>query len=322
MAETILVTGVAGFIGSRLARALLDRGDRVIGIDNLNDYYAQVHKQRHLADLLPSERFTFSQTDLIDAAGLLDLMRRHSPSAVAHLAAMAAVRYSVQHPLVYGTANVQGSMNLLDAARQCRSPRTVLASTGSVYGSSTPVPFVESAAADRPLAPYPASKRAMELMAHSFHHLFKLPVTVLRFFNVYGPHGRPDMMPWQWTKLILRGQPLSLYNAGHLKRDWTFIDDIVSGFLAALDRPLGYEIINLGCSHPVENLDFVRTLEKLLGREAKIVDAPCPPSEPLVTYADITKARTMLGYEPRVNVEEGLRRFIDWADREKAFETE
>lgn len=320
MAETTFVTGVAGFVGSRLAKALLERGDCVIGIDNLNDYYPLVHKKRHLADLQPHEQFTFAQIDLTDAPGLLNLMRQHSPAAVAHLAAMAAVRYSVQHPLIYGTANVQGSMNLLDAARQAGSPRMVLASTGSAYGASTPVPFVETAAADRPLAPYPASKRAMELMAHSYHHLFKLPVTILRFFNVYGPHGRPDMMPWQWTQMILRGEPLTLYNAGRLKRDWTYIDDIVAGFISALDHPFGYEIINLGCSNPVENIEFVRTLEKLLGRDAKIVDAPCPASEPLVTYADITKARNLLGYQPKVNVEEGLSRFIQWANDGKVFD--
>lgn len=320
MAETILVTGVAGFVGSRLARALLDRGNRIIGIDNLNDYYALAHKQRHLADLLPSDRFTFKQMELSDPAGLLNLMREHSPAAVAHLAAMAAVRYSVQHPLLYGTVNVQGSMNLMDAARQAGCARMVLASTGSTYGANTPVPFIETAAADRPLAPYPASKRSMELMAHSFHHLFKLPITVLRFFNVYGPHGRPDMMPWQWTRMILAGEPLTLYNGGKLKRDWTYIDDIVAGFIAALDRPFGYEIINLGCSNPVDNLEFVRTLEKLLGRQAKIIDAPCPASEPLVTYADISKARRLLGYEPKVNVEEGLRRFIEWARDERVFE--
>lgn len=320
MAETIFVTGAAGFVGSRLAKALLDRGDRVIGIDNLNDYYDLTHKRRHLADLLPSDHFSFTQLDLTDAPGLLKLMREVSPTAVAHLAAMAAVRYSVQHPLIYGTANVQGSMNLLDAARQVGSPRVVLASTGSVYGSTTPVPFVETAAADRPLAPYPASKRAMELMAHSYHHLFKLRTTILRFFNVYGPHGRPDMMPWQWTQLILSGQPLTLYNAGRLKRDWTYIDDIVSGFISALDHPLEYEILNLGCSNPVENIEFVRTLERLLNREAKIVDAPCPASEPLVTYAEITKARNLLGYQPKVNVEEGLSRFIRWASDEKVFD--
>jgi UDP-glucuronate 4-epimerase len=311
--ETILVTGAAGFVGSQLAKVLLERGDRVIGVDNLNDYYPLVHKRRNLADLLPNDRFTFVEKDLQDAKGIADLMREHQPAAIAHLAAMAAVRYSVEHPLIYGQVNVQGSMNLMDAGRKIGTPRMVLASTGSAYGSSTPVPFVESAPADRPLAPYPASKRSMELLAHSYQHLFKLPVTILRFFNVYGPHGRPDMMPWQWTRMILRGEPLTLYNGGRLRRDWTYIDDIVAGFVAALDRPFkDYEILNLGCSRPVENLEFVRTLEKLLEREAKIVDAPCPPSEPLVTYADISKARKLLGYDPKVNVEEGLARFIQW----------
>jgi UDP-glucuronate 4-epimerase len=316
MGETILLTGAAGFVGSRLAKALLARGDRVVGLDNLNDYYPLVHKKRHLADLLASDRFTFVQMELSDVAGLQKLVQEHRPAAVAHLAAMAAVRYSVQHPLLYGTVNVQGSMNVMEAARQGGNVRVVMASTGSVYGATTPVPFVETAAADRPLAPYPASKRSMELMAHSFHHVFKLPVTILRFFNVYGPHGRPDMMPWQWTRMILRGEPLTLYNAGRLKRDWTYVDDIVAGFMAALDKPLGYEIINLGCSRPVENIEFVRTLERLLGRQAIIKEAPCPPSEPLITYADITKARRLLGYEPKVNVEEGLARFIRWVQDE------
>ena len=310
--QTILVTGAAGFVGSRLSRALLERGDRVIGLDNLNDYYALVHKQRHLADLLPSDRFIFIEKDLQDPDALMRIMREHQPQAVAHLAAMAAVRSSVQHPLLYGHVNVQGSMNLMDATRQSGNPPMVLASTGSAYGADTPVPFVETAPADKPLAPYPASKRSMELMAHSFHHLFRTPITILRFFNVYGPHGRPDMMPWQWSRMILQGEPLTLYNGGRLKRDWTYIDDIVAGFIAALDRPLGYELFNLGCSRPVENLEFVRTLEKLLGQKAKIVDAPCPPSEPLVTYADISKARRLLGYDPKVNVEEGLARFIRW----------
>ncbi|MDB5172560.1 MAG: epimerase, partial [Phycisphaerales bacterium] len=296
MTQTYLVTGAAGFIGSRLSASLLSRGDRVVGMDNLNDYYPLVHKRRHLADLLPSPNFTFVEADLRDAEAMRDLVAGHRPDAIAHLAAMAAVRYSVEHPLIYGTVNVQGTMNLLDAARVANKPRMVLASTGSLYGSDTPVPFVETAAADRPLAPYPASKRAMELMAHSFHHLWKLPITVVRFFNVYGPQGRPDMMPWQWSRMIQKGETLSLYNAGRLKRDWTYVDDIVAGFMAALDKPMGWEVINLGCSNPVENIDFVRTLEKLLGREAKIVDAPTPPSEPLITFADISKARALLGY--------------------------
>lgn len=308
----ILVTGAAGFIGSRLAKALLARGERVIGLDNLNDYYSPALKRAHLVDLKPAGRFTFIEGDLRDAEFISELVAKHKPAAIAHLAAMAAVRYSVKHPLIYGQVNVQGTMNLLDAARMNGNPRCVLASTGSVYGRDTPVPFVETAAADRPLAPYPASKRAMEMFAHSYHHLFDLPITVLRFFNVYGPHGRPDMMPWQWTKQILAGEGLTLYGAGHLKRDWTYIDDIVAGFVAALDAGLKYEIMNLGCSCPVENLEFVRVLEKLLKREAKIIDTPTPSSEPLITYADVSKARRILGYEPKTNVNKGLAHFIDW----------
>jgi UDP-glucuronate 4-epimerase len=230
---------------------------------------------------------------------------------------MAGVRYSVQHPLKYTEVNVTGTVNLLDAARHIGNPRVVISSTGSVYGRDTPVPFKETACAMQPLAPYPASKRAMELFAHTYAYLWHLPTTVVRFFNVYGPHGRPDMMPWQWTQKILKGETLTLFNAGHMKRDWTYIDDIVDGLLRALDRPQEFEIINLGCGNPVENLHFVRVLEGLLERQAIIEDVPCPPSEPLETFADITKARLLLGYEPQVQVEEGLRRFVDWMRAEK-----
>jgi UDP-glucuronate 4-epimerase len=320
MKETCLVTGAAGFIGSRLSKALLERGQRVVGIDNLNDYYPLVHKQRHLADLSPHENFTFVEADLRDADRIAEIFATYKPDSVAHLAAMAAVRYSVEHPLIYGSVNVQGTMNLMDGARKIGRPRMVLASTGSLYGADTPTPFKETAAADRPLAPYPASKRAMELMAHSYHHIWKLPITVMRFFNVYGPHGRPDMMPWQWSKMILAGQTLTLYNGGHLKRDWTYIDDIVDGLLAALEKGLSWEIINLGCMNPVDNIEFIRTLEKLLGKEAKCESVPTPASEPLITFADIGKAKTLLGYHPKVNVEEGLRRFIEWARAEKVLE--
>ena len=308
----IFVTGAAGFVGSRLSKTLLSRGDSVIGFDNLNDYYPVSHKERHLADLTGVPGFTFVKGDLRDAPLLHDLFAQHCPDAVAHLAGMAAVRYSVEHPLIYGEVNVQGSLNLMDAARQVGKPRMVLASTGSVYGKDTPVPFKEDAPADHPLAPYPASKRAMELFAHSYHHLWGLPTTVVRFFNVYGPHGRPDMMPWQWTQQILRGEPLTLYNGGRLKRDWTYVDDIVAGFVAALDAGLAFEILNLGCGRPVENLDFIHILEKLLGREAKRNDVPAPASEPIVTFADTSKARRLIGYQPKVAVEEGLARFVEW----------
>jgi len=312
----VFLTGAAGFIGSRLAKAILQRGDEVVGLDNMNDYYPLEHKQRHLNDLIPENRFSFIRADLCDAPRIRELLNQHRPDAVAHLAAMAAVRYSVQHPLMYALVNVQGTVNLLDAARQIGKPRCILASTGSTYGKDTPAPFTETASADRPLAPYPASKRAMELFAHCYHHLWKLPTTILRFFNVYGPHGRPDMMPWQWAQAIHRGQPITLYGAGKLKRDWTYIDDIVAGFLAALDKGLEYEILNLGCSQPVDNVQFVQILEELIGRKAEIIDTPTPASEPTITFADISKARKLLGYDPKITVREGLTRFIDWMRRE------
>jgi UDP-glucuronate 4-epimerase len=213
-------------------------------------------------------------------------------------------------------------MNLLDAARLATPkgavpPRFVIASTGSVYGTSTPVPFKEDAPADRPLAPYPASKRAMELIAHCYHNIFKIPTTIVRFFNVYGPHGRPDMMPWQWTLDILAGKPLTLYGAGKLKRDWTYIDDIVNGLQLALAKPFPFEIINLGCSNTVENLRFVEVLENLLGKKANIIDTPTPASEPLISYADTTKAKQLLGYAPKTQVPEGVANFINWMREEK-----
>ncbi len=308
----VFVTGVAGFIASRLAVRLLARGNSVVGLDNLSDYYPVEHKRRNLADLTAQANFSFVEGDLRDADLLLTLCRDHNPQAIAHIGAMASVRYSVANPLIYAAVNVQGTLNLLDAARQIGRPHCLLASTGSVYGQSTPVPFPETAAADRPLAPYPASKRAMELFAHSHHHVWNLPVTILRFFNVYGPHGRPDMMPWHWSRQITAGEELTLFAGGHLKRDWTYIDDILDGFIAALDSPRGYRVYNLGCGHPVENLDFVKTLEEILGKKARIRDVPAPVSEPPITYADITKAGLELGYKPKVQVREGLDRFIQW----------
>ncbi len=312
----LLVTGAAGFIGSRLCRALLERGDTVVGLDNFDPYYARELKQLHLSDIANHPNFCFAELDLRDEKGVFALFEEHQFDALAHIAAMAAVRYSVQNPLVYGQVNVQGTAHLLDAARRTSRPRCVLASTGSVYGSDTPVPFDEEAPAVHPLAPYPASKRAMELFAYSFAHLYALPTTILRFFNVYGPHGRPDMMPWQWSQKIARGETLTLFNDGHMKRDWTFCDDIVRGFVSSLDRPFPWEIINLGGGNPVENARFVSVLEELLGRKAIVASAPAPPSEPLETWASIEKARQLLDWQPQTGVEEGLTRFIEWMKSE------
>lgn len=314
---TVLVSGAAGFVGSRLCLSLLRQGAQVVGFDNFDPYYARDLKDRHLHDLRDFSGFSFQKADLRDAEAMARLFEAEPITHLAHVGAMAAVRYSVEHPLVYGQVNVQGTAHLLEGARRTSKPVCVLASTGSVYGRDTPVPFDESAPAVHPLAPYPASKRAMELFAHSFAHLYELPTTVLRFFNVYGPHGRPDMMPWQWTTKIARGEPITLYNEGHMKRDWTYIDDIVRGFEAALATPQSWEIVNLGCGRPVENRRFVEILEELVGRKALIQSAPVPPSEPLETFASIQKARRLFGWEPGVNVEEGLANFVGWLQKEK-----
>ncbi len=309
---SILITGAAGFVGSRLARELLQRGEHVIGLDNFDPYYAREHKDRHLHDLRAHENFHFHLLDLRDAEKMRELFRAHSIETAVHLAAMAAVRYSVQHPLLYGEVNVQGTMNLLDAARQNGKARCILASTGSVYGRDTPMPFREDAPAIHPLAPYPASKRAMEIMAHAFSCSYQMPIAIARFFNVYGPHGRPDMMPWQWTMQIQRGETLTLFDGGKLKRDWTYIDDIVRGLTAMLDVEFDWEIWNLGCGRPVENLQFVQILEQLLGKTARTENVPAPGSEPFETFADIAKARRMLNYQPQVAVEQGLENFVAW----------
>jgi len=308
----ILVTGAAGFIGSRLCLALLQRGDYVVGIDNFDPYYPRAQKERNLRELRNFSQFQFAELDVRDADALLMLFQKHEFSGVAHIAAMAAVRYSVQNPLVYAGVNVGGTANLLDAARRTSKPNCVLVSTGGVYGGDTPVPFDEDAPAVHPLAPYPASKRAMELLAHSFAHSYELPITIARLFNVYGPHGRPDMMPWKWCQKIARGEPITLFDGGNLKRDWTFIDDISRALLLALDKPFDWEIVNFGGGAPIENARFVSILEELVGHQAQVINELTPKSEPLETWANIEHAKRLYGWEPQVGVEEGLRRFVEW----------
>jgi UDP-glucuronate 4-epimerase len=314
--KTILVTGAAGFIGSHTAQGLLERGDRVVGLDNLNDYYDPARKRANLAELAAvpgaSERFTFVQGDIRDRKLLDELFAQHPFTAVAHLAAMAGVRASVDDPWLYCDVNLTGTLNLLDAASRHGKPNFVLASTSSAYGNTQVMPFVETDTADRPLAPYPASKRAAELIGHSYHHIQGLDFTALRFFTVYGPRGRPDMLAYKLLEAMRTGQPMPLYNGGQMHRDWTFVSDIVQGVVAATDRRLGYEVINIGRGEPVLLADFVRSLEQLAGRQAPVRDEPMMKADVSYTYADIGKARRLLGYEPGVSVSEGVRRFFDW----------
>jgi UDP-glucuronate 4-epimerase len=314
----IVVTGGAGFIGSQTVDALLARGDEVVCVDNFNDYYDPQIKRRNLSKALESASFKLYGEDIRDFGEMERIFANEEPQKVIHLAAMAGVRNSVRFPLLYEEVNVKGTLNLLELASRYGVSSFILASTSSVYGASKEIPFKEDNAAIRPLAPYPATKRACELLAHVYHNLHSLRCTALRFFSVYGPRGRPDMTPYLFTAAISRGEEITLYDEGRPQRDWTYIEDIIDGVLAAVDADLEYEIINLGNSRPIVMRDFVTIIEELLGRKAKIISPPLPRSEPPITYADISKARRLLGYNSVTSVEDGMRRFVEWYMQEVA----
>ena len=303
---TYLVTGGAGFIGSHVAEALLKRGDRAIVLDNFNDYYDPAMQCRAAEPLrqLHHHRGRYP----LDAA-MVD--RLFSEQGVTRHRRWRASE-SVNQTRLYLDVNVTGTMNLLEAAKAARIEQFVLASTSSVYGRTNHLPFVETDNADRPLASYPASKRAAELLAHTYHNLAGMNLTCLRFFNVYGPAGRPDMMPWRLLEATQTGVQIKLFNGGDIRRDWTYIADTVEGVLAALDKPLGYEVINLGCGAPISLIDFVEIIEACAGRAINTVSVPTPPSDPPITYCDNSKARDLLGFAPSVSVREGLRRTWEW----------
>lgn len=315
MTSAFLVTGAAGFIGSHTVERLLARGATVVGLDNLNSYYDPARKQANLAELqaLPNAAsFHFVEGDIRDAELVHRLCAEYQFKAIIHLAAMAGVRASVDDPYLYYGVNLTGTLVLLDAARDHKIGNFVFASTSSVYGNTQQIPFSETDVCDRPLAPYPASKRAAELLGFSYHHLHGLNFTGLRFFTVYGPRGRPDMMAYKVLDNIFFGKQVPLYNDGQMYRDWTFVGDIVSGVVAAADRPLGYELINLGRGEPVLLADFVRAIEQLSGKPANLVAAPMNEADVAYTYADIDKARRLLDYNPSVSVPAGVERFWQW----------
>jgi len=311
-----LVTGAAGFIGSQTAIRLLERGDHVVGLDNFNDYYDPARKRSNLEDIrsaaLLGGEFTFVQGDIRDRGLLAELFQTHALSGVAHLAAMAGVRSSVEDPWLYYDCNLTGTLNLLDAAHRFNNPNFVFASTSSAYGNTKIIPFVETDAADRPLAPYPASKRAAELLGHSYHHIQGLDFTALRFFTVYGPRGRPDMMTYKIFDAIRTGVAIPLFNNGNMHRDWTFVEDVVAGVVAALDKRLGYEVINIGRGEPVLVADYIKSIEQLAGRKVPFKAEPMMKADVDFTFANIDKAKSLLGYAPRTSVEEGVRRSYEW----------
>lgn len=306
----ILVTGGAGFIGSATAKRLSDDGHQVVVVDNFNTYYDQQLKRDRVAALIPHIQVV--ELDITDVIELDQLFTEHAFDAVCHFAAQAGVRYSVDAPEVYVTTNVLGTQTLLETMRKHQVLRLVYASTSSAYGVDTPAPFREDVSADRPVSVYAATKRAGELLAHSYHKQFGMQVTCLRFFTVYGPWSRPDMAMLKFAQKIDAGEPIDIYNHGDLRRDFTYIDDIVEGFTLAINKPLGYEIVNLGNGRPVELLHFVELLEKALGKTAEKNLLPMQQGDVYETYADTSKAKELLGFQAQTNFEEGVQKFVNW----------
>ncbi len=326
----VLVTGSAGFIGSAVAQRLLTRGDDVVGIDNLNDYYDPKLKRARLARVRQTKDFESHTVDIEDRAALESIYERTQPQRVVHLAAQAGVRYSLTNPQAYVDANVTGFLNVIEAARHHGSEHVVFASTSSVYGASMRMPFSVRDHADHPVSLYAATKRANELMAHTYSHLFNIPMTGLRFFTVYGPWGRPDMALFEFTRRILADEPIDVFNHGHHKRDFTYIDDIVEGIVRVLDRPPAgdpnwdarnpdpatsaapYRLHNIGSNRPIELLTYIDTLERCLGKKAQRRLLPLQPGDVPDTFADVDTLVDSVGYQPTTTIQEGVAKFVDW----------
>ena len=311
----VLVTGAAGFIGSHLAERLAGRGDTVVGVDNFNNYYDPERKRRN-AEAVRQTGATVLEADIRDREKMLALFEEHRFDAVAHIAAMAGVRNSVANPALYMDVNLGGTQVLMDSSREFGVQNFVFASTSSIYGDTPNIPFQETDPCLQPPQPYAAAKRAAELLGFTYHKLYGLNFSATRFFTVYGPRGRPDMMPGLLAESLYYDRLIPLYK-GDMRRDWTFVDDIVSGVVLALDRPLGYEIFNIGRGEPQPLADFIETIEAVSGRKARLEPQPKLAADVYVTYADITKAQKLLGFEPKVSIREGIERFWTWFEREQ-----
>ena len=308
----VLVTGGAGFIGSHLCEALLEQGREVQVLDNFNDYYDPAIKRRNIETALTHSAYSIREGDIRDQELVGDVMATFRPQAVIHLAAMAGVRPSIEMPHLYNDVNIAGTTVLLEAAREYPVENFVFGSSSSVYGSHDKVPFSEKDVLNRPISPYAATKLAGEQLCFTYHHLYDIPVSCLRFFTVYGPRQRPEMAIHLFARKIMNGELITLYGDGSSRRDYTYIDDIIDGVIRSLDRPQGFEIFNLGESRTVGLSEMVSILEDAIGREANITFEPDQPGDVPVTYADVTKAVRVLGYEPSVPIEEGIRLFVKW----------
>lgn len=306
----VLVTGGAGFVGAALVKRLLTEGHEVVVVDNMNQYYDPALKRARLAEF--KDKIAFYEIDIADLPALDPVFKKHTFDKVCHLAAQAGVRYSLVDPYAYAKSNYVGTGNVLELAHRYGNPHVVMASSSSVYGASIKLPFTEDDPCDRPLSIYAASKRAGELLASSYCSLFKMDITALRFFTVYGPWGRPDMALFSFTANMLRGVPIEIFNNGDMKRDFTYVDDIVDGFMCATAKPAGYQVYNLGHGVPIALLDFVRTLEDALGVKATTINKPLQAGDMKETYASVEKAKRELGFEAKVGLEEGVSNFVTW----------
>jgi len=313
-----LVTGVAGFIASKVAEQLLDRGENVVGIDNLNDAYDVRLKHWRLQQLESRAGFTFVQADVADPSAVKRVLSDAHFDAIINLAARAGVRQSVEHPQVYIDTNVTGSLNLLRGCVEFKIPKFVLASTSSLYGGDNPRPYRETLGTDGPLSPYAASKKAAEAFAYTYHYLFGIDVSVLRYFTVYGPAGRPDMSPLRFVQWITEERPLQLFGDGSQERDFTYVDDIARGTIAAL-KPLGYEVINLGYDQPVSMREFIRLIEQTTGKTANIEYKPRHAADMQATWADISKAETLLDWRPQTTLQQGVQNLVAWYNQNRTW---
>jgi nucleoside-diphosphate-sugar epimerase len=319
---TYLVTGAAGFIASKVSELLLERGDRVVGVDNLNDAYDVRLKQWRLERLRGREGFTFREGDIVDRAFVESVTgSTGGVDGVVNLAARAGVRQSVENPWVYFDTNVTGTLNLLDGCVRHGIGKFVLASTSSLYGADNPRPYKEDANTDRPLSPYAASKKGAEALCYTYHYLYGIDVTVVRYFTVYGPAGRPDMSLFRFVQWISEGRPVLVFGDGRQERDFTFVDDIARGTIAGL-APLGYEIVNLGSDEPVVLADAVALVEELTGKRAQIRREPRHPADVLATWADIGKAERVLGWRPQTRFREGVERLVHWYGENQSWASE
>jgi UDP-glucuronate 4-epimerase len=316
MSMNYLVTGAAGFVGAHVAAALIAQGHEVIGVDNLGDYYDPALKKARLAHVVGNERFTFLQLDLADREAAANMFLEHKFDRVIHLAAQAGVRYSIDNPHAYIDSNIAGFLNILEGCRHRKIEHLVFASSSSVYGLSDSSPFAETNRTDAPISLYAATKKSNELMAHTYAHLFGIPVTGLRFFTVYGPWGRPDMAYFSFTKAILEGRPINVFNGGNLSRDFTYIDDIVEGVLRVAEQiPDGSppcRLYNIGNNSPVQLIDFIRTIEAATGKKAELNMLPMQPGDVTATHANIDALSAATGFRPATDLATGIGKFVEW----------